>query len=500
MDIGTFNIGSGNIGSSNIGSRANASNAGATANARIPVKRLFRPHDTLVMGFQVYLCMLVAAASLLALAWWRNGTITAPYAQLAGFTALAMWAVYKLMGVFRQSHGLMHGVLQLSKAWAIVLMGILTLGFMTKSTDDFSRLAMGGWALLAYALQVIAYLTSVKLLQRFHLHYGEPIRTVIVGSHWLARHLVTSFEDNPWLPDRIIGVIDNSVKGRNEWDNALAPWLGCTRDLETLIAQHKIRRVYIALPLTCSDMIENIYSKLADKNVDIIWAPDIFALKLLNHSVSEMAGVPLISLSETPMAREGLVLAKSLLDIVIASIALILLSPLMIAVALAVKLTSPGPVFFRQQRHGCDGRVINVIKFRSMYVHREEEGKVTQAQRKDSRVTPVGQFIRRTSIDELPQLFNVLGGTMSLVGPRPHALQHNEHYASLIQSYMVRHRIKPGITGLAQVNGCRGETEQVEKMQRRVEYDIDYINRWSLWLDLWILVKTPFTLFSKEIY
>lgn len=490
MDIGLFNF----------GATANAGRPTQATNARIPVKQLFRPHDTLVMGMQVYLCMLMAGASLLALAWWRNGSVTAPYAQLAGFTAIAMWAVYKLMGVFRQSRGLMYSVIQLTKAWAVVLAGILTVGFMTKSTDDFSRLALGGWALLAYALQVSSYLISVSLLQRFHLHYGEPIRTVIVGSHWLAKHLVTSFEDNPWLPDRIIGVIDNSVKGRHEWDNSLAPWLGCTRDLEALVQQHRIRRVYIALPLSCSDMIENIYSKLADKNVDIIWAPDIFALKLLNHSVSEMAGVPLISLSETPMAREGLVLAKSFMDVVIASIALLLLSPLMITVALAVKLTSPGPVFFRQQRHGCDGRVINVIKFRSMYVHREDEGTITQARRKDSRVTPVGQFIRRTSIDELPQLFNVLGGSMSLVGPRPHALQHNEYYASLIQSYMVRHRIKPGITGLAQVNGCRGETEQVEKMQRRVEYDIDYINRWSLWLDIWILIKTPFTLFSKEIY
>ncbi len=489
------------IGSLNIGTPGELY-AGSTARAgsRIPVKQLFRPHDSLVMGIQVYICMLLAAASLLALAWWRNGAITAPYTQLAGLTAISMLAIYKLMGVFRQSRGRMHGVVQLTKAWAVVLMTVLTLGFMTKSTDDFSRLAIGGWALLAYSLQVISYLASLTLLQRFHLHWGEPIRTAIVGSHWLAKHLVASFEDNPWLPDRVLGVIDNSASGRREWDDSVAPWLGCTRDIQALVAQHNIRRIYIALPLSRSDMIEDIYAQLAHRNIDIIWAPDIFDLKLLNHSVNEMSGVPLISLSETPMAREGLVFAKSVLDFNIAVAALVLLSPLMLAVALAVKLTSPGPVFFRQQRHGCDGRVIEVIKFRSMYLHEEEAGRITQARKRDARVTPVGQFIRRTSIDELPQLFNVLGGSMSLVGPRPHALQHNEYYASLIQSYMVRHRIKPGITGLAQVNGCRGETDCVEKMLRRVEYDIDYINRWSVWLDIGILLKTPFTLFCKEAY
>lgn len=466
----------------------------------IPVKQLFRPHDTLIMGVQLYLCMMLCAATLLLLAWWRNGAITAPYAQLAGLTCVTQWVIYKLMGVFQESRGRLHGVAQLSRGWATTVMVVLVAGFATKSTEEFSRLAVGGWVLVAYAAQVTSFLVSFRLTQKYNLHYGEPIRTAVVGSHSLARHLVNSFEDNPWLPDQIIGVIDNNTRERSEWDNKLAPWLGGTRDLEALVAQHRIRRVYIALPLNCSDMVESIHAMLVDKNVDVIWAPDIFSLKLLNHGVREVAGVPLLSLSETPMAREGQVLLKSLLDISIASVALVLLSPLMLTVAAAVKLSSAGPVFFRQQRHGWDGRIIEVLKFRSMYVHREDQGTLTQARRGDARITPVGRFIRRTSIDELPQLFNVLGGSMSLVGPRPHALQHNEYYANLIQSYMVRHRIKPGITGLAQVNGCRGETETLEKMLRRVEYDIDYINRWSVWLDITVLVKTPFTLFSKEAY
>ena len=247
-------------------------------------------------------------------------------------------------------------------------------------------------------------------------------------------------------------------------------------------------------------MIETLYKKLLDKNVDIIWAPDIFALKLLNHGVREVAGVPLLTLSESPMANEGRALAKAIMDYSIASLMLISLSPILIATAIAIKLTSPGPVFYKQKRHGWDSRVIEVWKFRSMIMHQEDGDKVSQATREDARITQVGRFIRRTSIDELPQLFNVLNGSMSLVGPRPHALQHNAYYSEHIKSYMIRHRLKPGITGFAQVNGCRGETDCVEKMEKRVSYDIDYINRWSIWLDLAILIKTPFTLFGKDIY
>jgi putative colanic acid biosynthesis UDP-glucose lipid carrier transferase len=213
-----------------------------------------------------------------------------------------------------------------------------------------------------------------------------------------------------------------------------------------------------------------------------------------------VAGVPLLTLSESPMVNEARALAKAVMDYTIALLMLIILSPVLIVTAIAIKLTSPGPVFYKQKRHGWDSRVIEVWKFRSMVLHREDGDKVSQATREDARITAVGRFIRRTSIDELPQLFNVLQGTMSLVGPRPHALQHNRYYSEHIKSYMIRHRLKPGITGLAQINGCRGETDLLEKMEKRVKYDIDYINNWSIWLDLKILIMTPFTLFGKDIY
>jgi putative colanic acid biosynthesis UDP-glucose lipid carrier transferase len=258
--------------------------------------------------------------------------------------------------------------------------------------------------------------------------------------------------------------------------------------------------VYVALPLRLTHQVDQIQSLLFDCNVDIIWAPDIFSLNLLNHSVREVAGIPLITLSETPLISGGRAFLKVVMDRIIAGLALIALCPLMVVTAIAIKLDSRGPVFFRQPRHGWDGREFQVLKFRSMVVHQEHAGAVTQAQRHDPRITRVGRFIRRTSVDELPQLFNVLEGSMSLVGPRPHAIAHNQFYSDKVNAYLARHRIKPGMTGLAQIRGHRGETDSVEKMQKRVECDLEYINRWSPWLDLKILFLTPFALFSRNAY
>ena len=231
----------------------------------------------------------------------------------------------------------------------------------------------------------------------------------------------------------------------------------------------------------------------------MVWIPDLQSLTLLNHSVSEIEGLPAIHLNESPhTAYPTAATTKALLDRAIALLAIFALSPLLLATAAAVKLSSPGPVLFKQKRHGWNGKIIKVWKFRSMRQHNDAQ--VKQASREDPRITRVGRFIRRTSIDELPQLFNVLQGHMSLVGPRPHAVAHNDYYTGKIDAYMARHRIKPGITGLAQISGCRGETETLDKMEKRVELDLAYINNWSLWLDIKILVKTPFTLLSKDIY
>jgi putative colanic acid biosynthesis UDP-glucose lipid carrier transferase len=220
---------------------------------------------------------------------------------------------------------------------------------------------------------------------------------------------------------------------------------------------------------------------------------------LINHSVKEMAGLPLLTLSESPLIGNHL-LFKAIEDRIIGLIALILLSPLMLIIALLIKLDSPGPVIFRQSRTGWNGKEFHIWKFRSMRLHQANDGEVKQATKDDARMTRIGRFIRKTSIDELPQLFNVLSGSMSMVGPRPHAIEHNSDYDKRIRAYMTRHRIKPGITGLAQISGYRGETDTLDKMKKRVEYDMQYINNWSFWLDLEILLKTIPALLRDDAY
>jgi putative colanic acid biosynthesis UDP-glucose lipid carrier transferase len=411
-----------------------------------------------------------------------------------------MFIVYQILGVYTKSNVRAPWFVHLLIGWAVTAFVALAVLFITKTGHEFSRLVIGGWLVLTLSAQIAGFRFSIWLAQKRNLQFGEPMRSLVVGSGALAKHLVNSVNQNVWVPDQVVGVADSNLEAQEEWDGSVVPWLGSTSEIAAIVDQQNIRRVYLALPISRSSMIEALHNELLDKNIDIIWAPDIFALKLLNHGVSEVAGVPLLSLSESPMADEGQAFAKAIMDYTLAPLMLIILSPILIISAISIKLTSPGTVFYKQKRHGWDSRIIEVWKFRSMFVHEEDGNTVTQATKDDSRVTPVGRFLRRTSIDELPQLFNVLNGSMSLVGPRPHAVQHNEFYSRHIKSYMIRHRIKPGITGLAQVNGYRGETECVEKMETRVLYDIDYINHWSIWLDLKILIKTPFTLFRKNIY
>jgi undecaprenyl-phosphate glucose phosphotransferase len=227
--------------------------------------------------------------------------------------------------------------------------------------------------------------------------------------------------------------------------------------------------------------------------------PDLFDLGMLNQSGEQIGNVPVINLRQGGVDRSTyLIVAKSLLDRIMALVALLLLCPLMLAIAIGVKLSSPGPVLFRQRRHGRGGRQFWMLKFRSMRAHEERDGAIAQATRGDSRITPFGAFLRRSSLDELPQLFNVLSGSMSLVGPRPHAAQHNTYYERLIQHYMQRHYVKPGITGWAQVNGYRGETPELRTMKKRVQYDLDYIRRWSQWLDFKIIVLTAFRVVGQK--
>jgi putative colanic acid biosynthesis UDP-glucose lipid carrier transferase len=261
----------------------------------------------------------------------------------------------------------------------------------------------------------------------------------------------------------------------------------CT-DVADYVRSHGVNVVYIALPLCNVPRMSTLVNALRDTTASVYFVPDAFAFDLIQSRLVEINGMPALSVCDTPFHGMDAVLKRAT-DIVLASVGLALVSPLMLVIAAAVKLTSKGPVLFQQRRYGLNGEEILVYKFRSM-VTTEDGEVVKQVTKSDPRVTPVGRFIRKTSIDELPQLINVLQGTMSLVGPRPHAVAHNELYRKLISGYMIRHKVRPGITGLAQVNGMRGETETLEKMSERVRYDLEYLRFWSPWLDLKIIFKT----------
>ena len=258
----------------------------------------------------------------------------------------------------------------------------------------------------------------------------------------------------------------------------------------------RIDVVYITFPMRAEERIRNVLGQLADTTASVYIVPDFFVFELLHSRWTEIQGLPAVSVFENPFyGIDGIV--KRLFDVVVGFGCLAICAVPMFVIAALVKLTSPGPVFFRQKRYGLDGRVIKVWKFRSMRVM-ENSQKVTQATKGDPRVTPVGRIIRKTSLDELPQLFNVLSGEMSLVGPRPHANAHNEQYRQQIHGYMLRHKVKPGITGLAQVNGWRGETDELYKMEKRVEFDHRYIREWSVLLDIKILFRTLLVAFNDQ--
>lgn len=307
---------------------------------------------------------------------------------------------------------------------------------------------------------------------------GQRLASNIAGAPWMGLDLLGFFDDKRRDPVRLAG---RKVR------------LPISGSLETLVDQARagqIDRVYITLPMRSEARIKWLVEHLSDTTVSVYIVPDVFVFELLHARSQNINGVPTISIFDSPMTGANSII-KRLEDIILSSIILCLISFPMLLISIAVKLSSPGPVFFRQKRYGIDGRPIEVWKFRSMHVM-ENGIDVIQATRGDNRITPIGVFLRRTSLDELPQFINVLIGDMSIVGPRPHAVAHNEQYRRQISSYMLRHKVKPGITGWAQVNGWRGETDTLDKMQKRVEHDLAYIHNWSLWWDLKIVLLTVF--------
>jgi putative colanic acid biosysnthesis UDP-glucose lipid carrier transferase len=409
--------------------------------------------------------------------------------------------MYDRYAIYRTSSSFSHKVFNLFNAWTISFIGLFILGFLAKQTELYSRVFIIELFVLGFVLQCLVHYSVRRLTLGMNKH-SQSENVIIVGSGQLANYLEHKISTNPWLNQKVIGNVSIQEEALNKpsaVDSGLKDYktnntikLGKVSELPELIDAHEINTIYIVTPLESSTVLEKLYFVLLDKNVSIHWIPDIFSLRLINHSVREIAGIPVLTLSETPLTGVSK-LTKSIEDKVLSFLILLLISPLFLIVALSIKLDSSGPVFFRQKRTGWNGKTFNIWKFRSMYTNQpisSNPQELKQAEKNDPRVTKVGAFIRRTSLDELPQLINVLTGDMSLVGPRPHAVQHDQVYSERVDDYYARNNIKPGMTGLAQVRGYRGETKDIDQMTKRIESDIEYINNWSLWLDLSILVRT----------
>lgn len=459
---------------------------------------------------------LLDASSIIALAWFliqiNIGFLTQDYIILLLVLLGLVSVLYDRYAIYRTSANFASKIFSLFNAWTISFLGLFLLGFLTKQSEIYSRLLIAELYIIGFIVQVAIHLTTRIIAKSLNKNSTTNENVIIVGEGQLANYLEHKITSNPWLNQKVVGNVSIDEEAINNKKSTQKPelsgyvnsrviQLGKVAELPDLIDLHSITTIYIVTPLESSKVLENLYFVLLDKHVSIHWIPDIFSLRLINHSVREIAGIPVLTLSETPLTGVSK-LGKSIEDKVLSSLILLSVSPILLIVALAIKLDSSGPVFFRQKRAGWNGKVFSIWKFRSMYLDQQvnDNLELKQAQKNDPRVTKVGAFIRKTSLDELPQLFNVITGDMSLVGPRPHAVQHDEEFALRVDDYYARHNIKPGITGLAQVRGYRGETKELDQMTRRIESDIEYINNWSIWLDLSILVRTTTAFYGKDVY
>lgn len=371
--------------------------------------------------------------------------------------------------------------------WFALAIALMAIGYLSGLSEHYPRRVVLPWALLSPFLASGALLGLQLMLRQVALSRQNQRSAVIVGVNMSSLTLARKLTQHREFCSRIIGFFDDRSMDR------LGPFhdfevIGRLNNVAEFVRREKVDIIFVSLPIQHADRMQNLLDDLQDTTASIYYVPDLFIFDLIQSRTSEIEGIPVVAMCETPFhGYRGV--SKRMTDLALTLLLLIPAIPVMAVLALLVKLDSPGPALFRQRRYGLDGNEITVYKFRSMRVS-EDGAHITQAMRDDPRITRVGRFLRRYSLDELPQLINVLQGRMSLVGPRPHAVAHNEVYRKLIKGYMLRHKVLPGITGLAQVNGFRGETQELSQMQARIAYDIDYLRHWSPSLDLRILVMT----------
>jgi putative colanic acid biosysnthesis UDP-glucose lipid carrier transferase len=372
-------------------------------------------------------------------------------------------------------------------SWLGIAALLVFFGYASRYLGIFDIRAKKIWLWLAPLCQLIAHFAFRAALPYLLELQGGQKRAVIVGMNDQGLALADRIKESRYLATQVLGFFDDRVDSRipHEIQSEL---LGKFDDLPVFVKSNHVDKIYLSVPMATQPRILRLLDQLRDTTASIYFVPDTFVTDLIQGRMDSVGGTPVVAVCETPFSGINGVLKRAS-DIVLSLLILVILLPVMAGIAIAVKLDSRGPVVFRQRRYGLGGEEIVVYKFRSMTVC-EDGNAIQQASRNDQRVTSLGAFLRKTSLDELPQFINVLQGRMSVVGPRPHAVAHNELYRKLIKGYMVRHKVRPGITGWAQVNGYRGETETVEKMQKRIDYDLEYLRNWSLRLDLDIILKT----------
>ena len=451
---------------------------------------VYRLGDVILLVFALYL-----ACRIFGRPWTTAYVLAASIAVVFLVFFSAQNELYRSWRLFRVYKEL----LILCRVWGYVIVALLLLAFMAKVTDEYSRLIMSTWFILAPALMILFRLLVRNMLHMMRKRGWNTRSAAIVGANEQGLLFSKTLCAAGWMGLRFAGFYDDRDLKRIDVDGIIE----IKGDLDELIVRAKrgeIDSIYITMPFKAESRTQYLISRLADTTVSLFYVPDFSSLDLLHGSWVTLGDSQVISVFDNPHNGASGWLKRAE-DIVLASFILLIIAIPMLLIAIAVKATSKGPVIFKQRRYGINGQEIEVWKFRSMTVCEDDSEGIQQAQRCDVRVTRLGAFLRRTSLDELPQFLNVIKGDMSIVGPRPHAVAHNELYRTEIHRYMMRHKVKPGITGWAQINGWRGETDSQEKMAKRIEYDLDYIRNWSLYLDIKIFILTIFKGFvNKNAY
>jgi putative colanic acid biosynthesis UDP-glucose lipid carrier transferase len=427
--------------------------------------------------------------------------VTLAHHETIGRPALALCLLAFALTFPGRDHfheNLMTAGVDIVTSW-ISLVAILVLcAYVTRSFHYFEDDVLLTWVGTTPVLQWTAVWLGGRIVRRISAQPSARRSAVVVGAGTLGFKVAHALGESKDDGIDFVGYFDDRG-GERVHENVAVQCLGNLSELGAYVIANGIREVYITLPLGIQPRIAKLLEELQGTTASLYFVPDIFGISIIQGRLQDLHGMAVVGLCETPFTGTN-ELVKRASDLVLATLILVLIAPLLLVLAIGVKLSSPGPVIFKQRRAGLDGEAIVVYKFRSMTA--QDDGTVVHpATTHDPRITRFSAFIRRTSLDELPQFINVLQGHMSIVGPHPHAVAHNEQYRQLIKAYMVRQKVKPGITGWAQIHGHRGEADTIDKMQARIEYDLEYLRNWSLGLDLQIIVRTiRLVFFERRVY